>query len=41
MLEVYGTEQQAKTPNVLDQSDGVSTFRNFAEEMGWHTDAVS
>ena len=41
MLEAYGNEQQAKTPNALDQSDGVRTFRNFAGEMRWYTHAVS
>lgn len=35
MLEAYGNEQQAKTPNILDQSDGVRTFRNFAGDMRW------
>jgi len=41
MLEAYGNQQQAKTPNVRDQSDGVRTFRNFAGEMRWYAYAVS
>lgn len=41
MLEAYGNEQQAKTPNILDQSDGVRTFRNFAGDMRWYTHAIS
>ena len=36
MLEAYGNEQQAKTPNILDPSNGVRTFRNFAGEMRWY-----
>lgn len=41
MLEAYGNEQQAKTPNVLDLRDGVRTFRNFAGETTWYAHAGS